>query len=308
MLVISTILFAIAFGTGLLALYQILVRDRDPVVTRLRDLRARALASRPEAQGERPNFFVEALAALGGFLPTGETTESLRSGLERAGIRAPRAEVVFLGTKVALAAALGLGWITVNYALAHPIGSTVLQGGIAGVIGFYLPTMWLYMRGENRKSQIQTALPDALDLLVVCMEAGLGLNAGLERVGQEVSIASPALSDELLLSNQEIRTGLARADALRRFARRTGVDDVYGLTAMLIQADKLGTSIAQSLRAHAESMRTKRRQRAEQSARKAGIKLAFPLVFMIFPALLIVILGPAVIQLAQAISAQNASH
>jgi len=308
MLVISTILFAIAFGTGLLALYQILVRDRDPVVTRLRDLRARALASRPEAQEVRPNFFVEALAALGGFLPTGESTESLRSGLERAGIRAPRAEVVFLGTKVVLAAALGLGWVTVNYALAHPIGSTVLQGGIAGAIGFYLPTMWLYMKGENRKSQIQTALPDALDLLVVCMEAGLGLNAGLERVGQEVSIASPALSDELLLSNQEIRTGLARADALRRFARRTGVDDIYGLTAMLIQADKLGTSIAQSLRAHAESMRTKRRQRAEQSARKAGIKLAFPLVFMIFPALLIVILGPAVIQLMQAISAQNASH
>jgi tight adherence protein C len=308
MLVISTILFAIAFGTGLLALYQILVRDRDPVVTRLRDLRARALASRPDAQVERPNLFVEALAAIGGFLPTGESTESLRSGLERAGIRAPRAEVVFLGTKVALAAALGLGWITVNYALAHPIGSTVLQGGIAGVIGFYLPTIWLYMKGESRKSQIQNALPDALDLLVVCMEAGLGLNAGLERVGQEVSIASPALSDELLLSNQEIRTGLARSDALRRFARRTGVDDVYGLTAMLIQADKLGTSIAQSLRAHAESMRTKRRQRAEQAARKAGIKLAFPLVFMIFPALLIVILGPAVIQLAQAIAAQNATH
>jgi tight adherence protein C len=308
MLVLSTILFAIAFGTGLLALYQILVRDRDPVVTRLRDLRARALASRPDAQEEKPNLFVEALAAIGGFLPTGESTESLRSGLERAGIRAPRAEVVFLGTKVALAAALGLGWITVNYALAHPIGSTVLQGGIAGLVGFYLPTIWLYTKGEARKSQIQNALPDALDLLVVCMEAGLGLNAGLERVGQEVSIASPALSDELLLSNQEIRTGLARSDALRRFARRTGVDDVYGLTAMLIQADKLGTSIAQSLRAHAESMRTKRRQRAEQAARKAGIKLAFPLVFMIFPALLIVILGPAVIQLMQAIAAQNATH
>ena len=134
------------------------------------------------------------------------------------------------------------------------------------------------------------------------------LPTSLKAKGQEVQIASPALSDELLLSNQEIRTGLARADALRRFARRSGVEDVYSLTAMLIQADKLGTSIAQSLRAHAESMRTKRRQRAEQAARKAGIKLAFPLVFMIFPALLIVILGPAVIQLMQAIAAQNASH
>ncbi len=308
MLVISTILFAIAFGTGLLALYQILVRDRDPVVTRLRDLRARALASRPEAQVERPPFFAELLATIGGFLPTGESTESLRSGLERAGIRTPRAELVFLGTKLALAVTLGIGWVAVNYAFARPIGSTLLQGGIAGAVGFYLPTFWLYMKGEARKMQIQTALPDALDLLVVCMEAGLGLNAGLERVGEEVAIASPALSDELLLSNQEIRTGLSRSDALRRFARRSGVDDVYALTAMLIQADKLGTSIAQSLRAHAESMRTKRKQRAEQAARKAGIKLAFPLVFMIFPALLIVILGPAVIQLMQAISAQNASH
>jgi len=308
MLILATVLFAVAFGTGLLAVYQILVRDRDPVVTRLRDLRARALAARPDSQPERPNFVIESLAALGGFLPTGESTESLRSGLERAGIRTPRAEVVFLGTKVALGVVFGVGWLSFNYALAHPIGSTVLQGGIAAAVGFYLPTMWLYMKGEARKTQIQTALPDALDLLVVCMEAGLGLNAGMERVGQEISIASPALSDEFLLANQEIRTGLARADALRRLARRTGVEDIYSLTAMLIQADKLGTSIAQSLRSHAESMRTKRRQRAEQAARKAGIKLAFPLVFMIFPALLIVILGPAVIQLMQALAAQNASH
>jgi len=116
------------------------------------------------------------------------------------------------------------------------------------------------------------------------------------------------LSDEFLMVNQEIRTGLARSEALRRLARRTGVEDIYALTAMMIQADRLGTSIAQSLRAHAESMRTKRRQRAEQAARKAGIKLAFPLVFLIFPALLVVILGPAAIQLMEAIAAQNATH
>jgi len=308
MLVISTLLFALAFGTGLLALYQILVRDRDPVVTRLRDLRARALAARPAAQEEQPPFVFEILASLGGFLPTGESTESLRSGLERAGIRAPRAEMVFLGSKIVFAVVCGLGWLAVNWAMARPIGSAFFSGLIAGLVGFYLPTMWLYFKGESRKAQIQSALPDALDLLVVCVEAGLGLNAAIERVGQEIQLASPALSDELLLSNQEIRTGLPRADALRRMARRSGVEDVYALTAMLIQADKLGTSIAQSLRAHAESMRTKRRQRAEQAARKAGIKLAFPLVFMIFPALLIIILGPAAIQLMQAIAAQNASH
>jgi tight adherence protein C len=307
MFLISTLLLAVAFGTGLVALYQILVRDRDPVVVRLRDLRTRALAARPVENKERPSFIVETLAALGGFLPTGESGDSLRSGLERAGIRSPRAQVVFLGTKVVLAAACGVGWVVVNWMLARPVGSVFFAAVIAGIVGFYLPTAWLYFRGEARKAQIQSALPDALDLLVVCVEAGLGLNAAIERVGQEIQIASPALSDELLLSNQEIRTGLPRADALRRLARRSGVDDIYALVAMLIQADKLGTSIAQSLRAHAESMRTKRRQRAEQAARKAGIKLAFPLVFLIFPALLIVILGPAAIQLMQAIAAQNAT-
>src|SRR4051812_19874841 len=125
MLIIATILFAVAFGTGLLAVYQIMVRDRDPVVTRLRDLRARALTARPEAQPDRPNIVVESLAALGGFLPTGESTESLRSGLERAGIRAQRAELVFLGSKVVLAVTLGIGWVSINYILARPIGSTV---------------------------------------------------------------------------------------------------------------------------------------------------------------------------------------
>lgn len=308
MFVISTLLFAVAFGMGLLALYQILVRDRDPVVTRLRDLRSRALAARPSASELKAPFFIEVLASLGGFLPTGESANSLRSGLERAGIRAPRAQVIFLGTKAVLAVACSLGWVTLNWMLARPIGSMLFAGIVAGIVGFYLPTLWLHLRGEARRAHIQTALPDALDLLVVCVEAGLGLNAAIERVGQEIQLASPALADELLLSNKEIRTGLGRADALRRFARRTGVEDVYSLTAILIQADRLGTSIAQSLRAHAESMRTKRRQRAEQAARKAGIKLAFPLVFLIFPALLIVILGPAAIQLMQAIAAENATH
>jgi len=116
-------------------------------------------------------------------------------------------------------------------------------------------------------------------------------------------MASPAMSEELTLVNQEMQTGISRSDALRNLAERTGVDDVYALVAMLIQTDKLGTSIAMSLRSHADSMRTRRRQRAEQLARKASIKLAFPLVFLIFPALLLVILGPAGMQLFRALSA-----
>jgi len=308
MLILSTVLFAIAFSVGLYALYQLVIRDRDPVVARLRDLRTRALAARPDQTAPSPPLIPTLLATVGGFLPTGESDEALHSGLERAGIRRPGATAVFLGAKVLLAAICGVGWITVNFALARPVGSVLFAGAIAGLVGFYVPTVWLYFRGEARKLQIQTSLPDALDLLVVCVEAGLGLNAAIARVGQEIRLASPALAEELALVNQEIRTGIARSDALRRLARRTGAEDIYALTAMLIQADRLGTSVAQSLRAHAESMRTKRRQRAEQMARKAGIKLAFPLVFLIFPALLVVILGPAAIQLMQAMAAQNASY
>ena len=306
MFLISTLLLATALGIGFVAVYQILVRDRDPVTSRLRDLRTRALAARPELEAETPNPIASLLATLGGFLPTGEDKEALQSGLVRAGIRAPNAAGLFLGAKVVGAGVCGLGWIALNFALARPIGSVIMSGLVAGLVGFYLPTIWLWARGEERRGRVQSALPDALDLMVVCVEAGLGLTAAIERVGREIAVASPALSDEFLVVNQEIRTGLSRADALRRLARRTGVEDLYALSAMLIQADKLGTSIAQSLRAHAESMRTKRRQRAEQQARKAGIKLAFPLVFLIFPALLIVILGPAAIQLMEAIAAQNA--
>jgi len=308
MLILSTLLFAIAFAAGMWAVYQVVVRDRDPVVARLRDLRTRALAARPEQDAPTPPFLASILAAVGGFLPTGESNEALRSGLERAGIKGAGAPLMFLGTKVLLAFVCAVGWVGVNFALARPIGSILMAGVIAGVVGFYLPTVWLYLKGESRKLQIQQALPDALDLMVVCVEAGLGLNAAIARVGQEIKLASPALSEELTLVNHEIRAGLTRADALRRLARRTGVEDIYALTAILIQADRLGTSIAQSLRAHAESMRTKRRQRAEQMARKAGIKLAFPLVFLVFPALLVVILGPAAIQLMQAIAAQNGSY
>jgi len=308
MFLISTFLLAVALSVGAYGVYLALVRDRDPVAMRLRDLRTRALAARPVHDDERPSFLMQFLAMLGGFLPADDSKESLQSGLVRAGIREATAPAVFLGAKAVSALLCATGWIGVNFAMARPIGSTVFSGFIAGVVGFYLPTLWLFMKGESRRGTIQRSLPDALDLLVVCVESGLGLNAAIERVGREIAIASPALSDEFLMVNQEIRTGLARSEALRRLARRTGVDDIYALTAMMIQADRLGTSIAQSLRAHAESMRTKRRQRAEQAARKAGIKLAFPLVFLIFPALLVVILGPAAIQLMEAIAAQNATH
>jgi tight adherence protein C len=143
------------------------------------------------------------------------------------------------------------------------------------------------------------SLPDALDLLVVSVEAGLGLDQALQRVGEELSFAHPELSGELRLINLELRAGKGRGEALRNLAERTGVDDLSSLAAMLIQTDKFGTSIAQSLRVASETLRTKRRQRAEEAAAKTGVKMVFPLVFCIFPAIWVVTIGPAAIKFVE---------
>ena len=148
---------------------------------------------------------------------------------------------------------------------------------------------------------MQKALPDALDLLVVCVEAGLGLNQATVRVAEEIERVSPVLSEQIGLVNLEIRAGTPRDEAFRNLGHRTGVQDIKSLMAMLIQTDRFGTSIAQALRTHAETMRQKRRQRAEEAAAKTTIKLVFPLVLFIFPALFVIILGPALIQIFEAL-------
>jgi tight adherence protein C len=152
---------------------------------------------------------------------------------------------------------------------------------------------------QRRQHRIRLALPDALDLLVVSVEAGLGLDQALQRVGEELAFAHKDLAEELRLINLELRAGKGRADALRNFGERTGVDDVISLVAMLVQTDKFGTSVAQSLRVHSETLRTKRRQRAEEAAAKTGVKMVFPLVFCIFPAIWVVTIGPAAIKFIQ---------
>jgi tight adherence protein C len=156
--------------------------------------------------------------------------------------------------------------------------------------------MVLARLAKRRAHKIRLSLADALDLLVVSVEAGLGLDQALQRVGAELAFAYPELSDELRLINLELRAGKARAEALRNLADRTGVDDLSSLVTMLIQTDKFGTSVAQSLRVYSETLRTKRRQRAEEAAAKTGVKMVFPLVLCIFPAIWIVTIGPAAIK------------
>jgi tight adherence protein C len=168
---------------------------------------------------------------------------------------------------------------------------------VAGIVGFLLPDFVLRRKIRKRQEEITDALPDALDLLVVCVEAGLGLNAAFIKITEEFKLSSPALSEEFDIVNREMVAGKPRQEALRALTERTGVEDVKSLVAMLIQTEKLGTSLAQSLRVHSDSLRMRRRQKAEEAAAKTTIKLVFPLVFLMFPALFIVILGPGVIHI-----------
>jgi tight adherence protein C len=167
--------------------------------------------------------------------------------------------------------------------------------------------MVLARLAKRRQHRIRLGLPDALDLLVVSVEAGLGLDAAIQRVGHELAFAHPDLCSELRLINLEMRAGTARAEALQNLADRTAVDDVQSLVAMLVQTDKFGTSVSQSLRVHSETVRTKRRQRAEEAAAKTGVKLVFPLVFCIFPSIWVVTIGPAAIAFIQVIGPMGAA-
>jgi tight adherence protein C len=179
---------------------------------------------------------------------------------------------------------------------------------VLAVVGFYLPTLWLWSESNKRKLEVTHALPDALDLMVVCVEAGLGLNAAILKVAGEMVLASPVLATELRQVNNEMKAGINRIDALRNLADRTGVADVKSLVAVLVQTDRLGTSVAASLRAQSDSLRVKRRQRAEEAAHKVAVKLVFPLVLCIFPELLLVLLGPGMLSIYHALSSVNSGN
>jgi len=166
---------------------------------------------------------------------------------------------------------------------------------LTALVGYMLPELWLVARIRARQHRLRLAVPDGLDLLVICVEAGLGLDQALLRVSQELRITHRELSDELQIVTAEMRLGKTRTDALRELAHRTGLDDIKALVAMLVQTERFGTSIAQSLRVHSDDLRMKRRQRAEEAAAKISVKMVPVLVFFIFPALMIVALGPAVI-------------
>jgi tight adherence protein C len=233
-------------------------------------------------------------AAAKPFMPnTREKQSSLRKKLGHAGIYSPGAIRVMTGFKVILL----FGGLLGGYAFGAATNQMMMGLSVGGLIGYMLPTIWLKQKIKGNQKQLQYGLADGLDLMVVCVEAGLTVDAAMQRVGQELLIAHPAISREFAITYMETRVGLSRSDAMKNLGARTGSPPLQSLAAMLTQADRFGTSIANALRIHADTLRQARQHAAEEMAAKASVKMSFPLVLFIFPATFIVLAGPTVIGL-----------
>jgi tight adherence protein C len=252
-------------------------------------------SEREEPSEKKPGLLREAIASMGKMLPAAKAQAITRWQLMamRAGYRTPDAVLAIRGMKVLTPVLLVLFVLLTGIYRSSPFFILL----VAAFLGYLLPETWLSWRIKARQNRLRLALPDGLDLLVICVEVGLGLDQALMRVASELLIVHPELSEELQLVTAEMRVGKTRIEALRELGRRTGLDDIKSLVGMLIQTERFGTSIAQSLRIYSEDLRTKRRQRAEQLSAKTSVKMVPALVFFIFPALMAVILGPAVILL-----------
>lgn len=224
-----------------------------------------------------------------------------RSPKEMGRIERMMASAGYFGTTPALIFSLvqlGLPLLVFLLIMGYSKSSSALPfAALGAMLSYFVPTFWLGRAIENRRREIRNGLPDAIDLLIVCVESGSGLDQAIAKVAEEIALPYPALAREMELISTETRAGRTRLDAFRNFAERTKVDDVRSLVAMLVQTDRFGTSVGQALRTHADTSRTKRRQRAEEKAAKLGVKLLFPLVFCLFPAFYVVVLGPSIVRI-----------
>ncbi len=248
-----------------------------------------------------PSLFKRMLRRLGETLrPNNEAEASrVRIKLLRGGYHGENAPLLFFGSKGLTAIVLCALFLILKLAIANTLSArhflTLLV--VSAAAGFYLPDLYLRQRTATRKRKIFEGFPDALDLMVVCVEAGMGLDAAIKRVGDEMALRNKCLSEEFRILSLELRAGKTRPDALRNLAMRTDLEDVSSLVTLLIQTDRFGTAVARALRVHSDAMRTKRYQRAEEIAAKLPVKIVFPLVFFIFPAVFVTIVGPAAISI-----------
>lgn len=302
MLLLITVSTFVCISLGMMGVYWLLYRPQSAATERLKRLGERSNAANGSVslqEDERASDLAGRIASpLNRLLPpSAAEAKKLQKQLMQAGFRSSSAPITFRAIQIcALAGFPGLVGL-VCALLARPLSSAVLYILFAFVIGFFLPRYALRRMIRSRQQLVRWGLADALDLMVISIEAGLGLNAAMVKVSTELKEVHPDISEEFEMANLEMRVGREREEALRNLAERTGVDDLRSLVAMLIQTDKFGTSIARAIRAFSDSLRTKRRQRAEQAAQKAAVKLLFPLACFLFPTLFIALLGPAVLQL-----------
>jgi tight adherence protein C len=300
-LVYLLVVFVAVFGIALVILTQLSTR---PVLKRLEGV----ATDHAELPQQAAPAWIQRIVKLSGPLAKlalpqeGWENSNLRIRFMNAGYRYSRAPVLFFAAKTLLALALP-GLLVLYFGIfggdeGKPIA--MLSSFLAtAALGYFLPNVWLMWRISDRKREIFETFPDALDLMTVCVEAGLALDAALARVGEEMRLKSVTLAEELHLVSLEMRAGSSRERALRNLALRTGVEEIDSLVALLVQSDRFGTSVADSLRVHSEGLRTKRRLKAEETAAKIPVKLLFPLLFCIFPALMLVLLGPAAVSISR---------
>ena len=288
------IFFLVASG-GMLLFYREAMIQRISQVVTPQSKRPDILTGTQQI-GSSLSGFVEQLNRV---LPKSEAEVSIAGKrMVRAGYRSESAVKILYGAKVLIPLIFCALAIASGFASSSPVSAYALSLGI----GFIVPDFWLSRRIARRQKDIRLGLPDALDFMVICIEAGLSLDQATARTAEELSIARPAISDELDLVVLEHRAGRPRSEAWKNFAERTDVDSVRVLATILIQAETLGTSVTKTLRVHSDTLRTKRRQQVEEQAAKTSVKLVFPLALFIFPSLFVVVLGPEAIIMAESFS------
>jgi len=272
------------------------VTAESAVTQRLKTLAPTAAAgpqARRSGTASRPGPMKRLLAFLGQYGLGSD--HSLRHALSVAGIRGTNATLHFLGARTLVSFGPALPILATQISSPKPLGGTVLLAALAWAAGHLGANFWLRRRARSRTRRITNALPDCLDLMVVCLESGLGLNSTIARVGEERATMDDPIGNEFSVLALELREGRSREEALRAFGGRNGVEDLKALSALIIQSDRLGASMSKTLRAHADLVRVKRRQRAEEASRKLPVKMLFPLALFILPPLFITTAGPALL-------------
>jgi tight adherence protein C len=270
---------------------------RSRLDARLQDLTGNGPAAPDQAAVEQ--LARSALPKLGARLVPNDEDERtlLQARLVHAGLYGRQAMVIYLGLKIVLMTAPAVIGLFIGLAGIAPVAHGVLVGSILGVLGMIGPSFWLDKKKAARQVGLRRALPDALDVLVICLEGGVSLAGALRYVAEDLRTAHPLLADELNIVQREVQLGLTAGESLRKLAERTDLNEIGSLASVIIQADRLGASLVKSLRVHADTLRLKRRQRAEELAQRAGTKILFPTIIFIFPALFVVILAPGLIQI-----------